>query len=619
VSALDQMEQPCEGTHPGSPTDDALFDYAAGRMHPDAAEFVAAHLEGCARCAARHARVIEVRLALEAPPVGPFDPQRAVSAVKRRLATPRRARPWALALGVTAALVVGALGGWLAFAPPRDAGPAWAIVSATGAARVGDGALGPVLPVGEALRVAAGGRVLATWGEARVLVDGGAGEAVVRLDHTRGGRRRLVLERGRVILDVDPLPAGTTLAVATTEGDVQVKGTVFLVERDGAGTGVAVSRGRVAVRLRGQAGEVALDVAAGQRILPGASTLVALDGQTRTALDALGATGSHASTETKAEVATPTGATRSAHPAMQPAAPSKPEPRQPKATASLSTEARPREAPVRVASVREPAAPSAREPVAEPRREVVADSDRRPIPNGPTAEVLQAARAALAAGDHRYAIRIAEALRRRTLSPVESVRVLVVLGQAERAALRPELAVLAFSDAASVAGAPAVESEQACYLLAQTLARDVGDAPRAVAAWRRAAERFPRGLLAPEVAFRLGESLLEAGDARGGVAQLDRYLAEHPGAPHADEAHLLAAAALRDRLGDCAGAIQHFAAVAANGRRGPRAETALIGQARCLQGLGRKDEARRAFEQYLKLAPDGRHADEARRFSSNAN
>lgn len=616
MSALNQMEQPCEGTHPGSPTDDALFDYASGRMHPDAAEFVAAHLEGCARCAARHARVIEVRLAFEAPPIGPFDAQRAVNAVKRTLAAPRRGRPWALALGVSVALVVGALGGWLAFGPRRDAGPSWAIVSATGSAEVGDHALGPVLPVGEPLRVAAGGKVLAKWGEARVLVDGTNGEAVVRLDHTRGGKRRLVLERGRVILDVDPLPAGTTLAVATAEGDVQVKGTVFLVEREGAGTGVAVSRGRVAVRLHGQSGEVALDVAAGQRILPGASTLVTLDGQTRAALDALGATGSHAQAAAAPE---PTPAVAAPTLDVKPEAKAEPAAQPKLATAAPSETHRPGP-PVRVASAREPSTPSlpvVREPAPEPRRDPIADSDRRPLPTGPTPEVLQAARTALAAGDHRYAIRIAEALRRRALSPVESVRTLVVLAQAERAAMRPELAVRAFNEAAAVQGAPAVEAEQASYLLAQTLARDVGDAQRAVAAYRRSAERFPRGLLAPEVAFRLGESMLEAGDARGGVAQLDRYIAEHTGAAHVDEAHLLAAAALRDRLGDCAGAIQHFAAVAANGRRGPRAETALIGQARCLQGLGKKDEARRAFEQYLKLAPDGRHADEARRFAGN--
>jgi len=83
-----------------------------------------------------------------------------------------------------------------------------------------------------------------------------------------------------------------------------------------------------------------------------------------------------------------------------------------------------------------------------------------------------------------------------------------------------------------------------------------------------------------------------------------------PTAPHVDDAHLSIASARRDCLGDCAGAVPHLRAVADG--RGPRAELALIGEARCLKTIGRGVEARQAYEKYLRVQPHGRYADEAR-------
>src|SRR5205807_3088328 len=113
-----------------------------------------------------------------------------------------------------------------------------------------------------------------------------------------------------------------------------------------------------------------------------------------------------------------------------------------------------------------------------------------------------------------------------------------------------------------------------------------------------------------EAAFRRGEALLHAGDTRAGLEALERYLRQFPSAPHADDAHLYVAEARRDRLGDCAGALPHLKAVADG--RGPRAESALIGAARCLAKIGRSDEARNTWKQYLDAQPHGRYADEAR-------
>ena len=38
--------------HIGGPTEEALFAWRAGRLHPEAAEWIGAHVDGCARCRA---------------------------------------------------------------------------------------------------------------------------------------------------------------------------------------------------------------------------------------------------------------------------------------------------------------------------------------------------------------------------------------------------------------------------------------------------------------------------------------------------------------------------------------------------------------------------------------
>ncbi|HEX4622570.1 MAG TPA: hypothetical protein VH208_13495, partial [Myxococcaceae bacterium] len=83
-----------------------------------------------------------------------------------------------------------------------------------------------------------------------------------------------------------------------------------------------------------------------------------------------------------------------------------------------------------------------------------------------------------------------------------------------------------------------------------------------------------------------------------------------PRGARAVHAHLLTAGARRDFLGDCAGAIVHFRAIARD--RSSASQLALIGEARCLRTLGRDDQARSAYAQYLAAAPHGRYALEAR-------
>jgi hypothetical protein len=146
--------------------------------------------------------------------------------------------------------------------------------------------------------------------------------------------------------------------------------------------------------------------------------------------------------------------------------------------------------------------------------------------------------------------------------------------------------------------------------LAQILGRDLADPRRASAVWAESQRRFPGGIFKEEAAYRVGESLLSAGETLEGLQAVERYLAAWPKGAHADDAHLLAANARRDRLGDCAGALPHLRAVASG--RGPRAEMALVAEARCLKTVGRIDEARAAYGAYLAGEPHGRFADEAR-------
>jgi hypothetical protein len=198
-------------------------------------------------------------------------------------------------------------------------------------------------------------------------------------------------------------------------------------------------------------------------------------------------------------------------------------------------------------------------------------------------------------------------LRRRNLETTDAARASLLEAQAFRLDHRPERAVPLLEKVSRGTGP---EAEQGLVLLAQMLGRDLGDPRRASSVWAESQRRFPSGIFKEEAAFRLGESLLAAGETLEGLSALERYLSSYAKGAHADDAHLLAAGARRDRLGDCAGALPHLRAVASG--RGPRAEMALVAEARCLKSVGRLDEARAAYSAYLASEPHGRFADEAR-------
>ena len=603
--------------HAGGPTEEALFDFRAGRLHPEAAEWIGAHVDGCARCRSTMARIDAVREALEPPPEPPFMRQADIIAVRHRLEHGRvrwRRMGWAACAGALAGFAL-----VLALRWPHRAAPGsvdnvgFALVSRQGAADV---ELGDDHAVAEAkmtlpphgwLTVAPNARVVATWSGARVAVEGGPTGARLQLADSRTTLRQLTLERGRVVLDVEPLVAGAELAVVTNDARVRVHGTRFLVEASSAGTAVAIDRGRVQVA----GGHGAVELSAGFQLLPGAATAVPLS------LD-------YAARLTAIEGALPSGPTESLDVFADVADAVVSVDGVSYGRAPLSVALAPGAHLVRVRA-------QGRLPVEErvevvagtptlfhaelPELSVVEEPDHAtPTPSLPTArDLLARARAEVLAGAYDRAIARLGELARGHATPVQLARATLLEAQAERLARRPERALPLLEH---VARGDGPEAEQAQFLLGQTLGRDLHDPVRAAAAYGESGRRFARGIFAEEAALRRGEALLAAGDTQAGIEQLEEYLRQFPSAPHADDAHLYLASARRDRLGDCAGAVPHLRVVADG--RGPRAELALIGAARCLRTLGRSDEARATYGKYLRLQPHGRYADEAHLYATGS-
>ncbi|HEY2749613.1 MAG TPA: PEGA domain-containing protein [Polyangia bacterium] len=594
-----------EPLHIGGPTEEALFAWRAGRLHPEAADWIGAHVDGCKRCRAAMAHVDAVHEALEPPPEPAFLRQRQINEVRRRLEErPTRRMPlgqmkWAALAGAVAGFIV-----VFALHPRRPQAPSdavgFALVSRQGAADVevgDDHAVAEAkmsLPVGGWLTIAPSARVVATWAGARVAVEGGPTGARVQLAESRALVRTLTLDRGRVVLDVDPLAPGATLAVKTHDSRVTVHGTRFLVEATPGGTSVAIDRGRVRV-----AGARTLELAAGFEIIPGATQPLPLGADFAARLAALDSPLASGPTESLDVFADVADAAVSIDGVEYGRAP-------------LSLALPPGAHNVRVRA-------NGRLPVEE-RVEVAAGTPtifhaelpelstvEEPDAQRPRVDLLSRARADVLAGAYDRAIARLHELAHGQPTKLQLERAALLEAQAERLARRPERALPLLQEAARGNGP---EAEQAQFLLAQTLGRDLHDPVRAAAAYEASERRFSRGIFSEEAALRRGEALLAAGDTEAGVEALERYLRQYPTAPHVDDAHLSIASARRDRLGDCAGAVPHLRAVADG--RGPRAELALIGVARCLKTLGRGGEARDAYEKYLRTQPHGRYADEAR-------
>jgi len=235
---------------------------AGGPLTPSEEELRVAHRRDCPLCAFERqvaALAGDIDDAGPASPMSAAEVDRFYKSVQRELAADKvvplreRTRPGvfsftlrrlALAaafLSVTAALAVslyvvrnGSAGGGRLF-----------VVSGTTTA--GDTVLrgGDTLREGEALTIDKGYAGFVPCYDVEVFADESSRIKMGRLSKTSC---ELSLEYGRVVTRAIAIPQGSRLVVATQNGTVEVKGTVFTVETDGVETKVRVMEGAVLVR-----------------------------------------------------------------------------------------------------------------------------------------------------------------------------------------------------------------------------------------------------------------------------------------------------------------------------------------------------------------------------------
>lgn len=182
----------------------------------------------------------------------------------RRARAARRRRAAVRAAALAAALTAAAAGVAFVFRARPLPDAAAQVTALQGAVEIaaGDATRAPpslaLVPLtsGEELRTGEGGMAKASLATGATVEVGPSTR--VRFTPAGAGRGRLddivALDRGRISVDVPPLPEGVTLSVRTADAVVTVHGTRFSVERrpgaagEPAETRVAVAEGRVAVR-----------------------------------------------------------------------------------------------------------------------------------------------------------------------------------------------------------------------------------------------------------------------------------------------------------------------------------------------------------------------------------
>ncbi|MGK3990244.1 FecR domain-containing protein [Sorangium sp. So ce136] len=190
--------------------------------------------------------------------------QLAAQEAERRARAGRRRRAVVAAAALAAALAAVAAGGALVFRtrPLPDAAAQVTALQGEVEIAAGDATRSPppraLVPLasGEELRTGEGATARASLATGAAVEVGPSTR--VRFTPAGAGRDRVddvvALDRGRISVDVPPLPAGATLSVRTADAVVTVHGTRFSVERrpgaagEPAETRVAVAEGRVSVR-----------------------------------------------------------------------------------------------------------------------------------------------------------------------------------------------------------------------------------------------------------------------------------------------------------------------------------------------------------------------------------
>jgi len=152
-------------------------------------------------------------------------------------------------------------------------------------------------------------------------------------------------------------------------------------------------------------------------------------------------------------------------------------------------------------------------------------------------------------------------------------------------------------------------AEAALYELARSTALHSGRREEALALLATHGARFPASALRGEVDELEVRLLYELGRDREALAKSEATLAAPWGRVISSELHLLRGIIYEERLRDCGSAVTEYVALV--GDPGPRADDAEFRRARCLERLGRREDAASAFERYLGR-PAPKHAEAAR-------
>jgi hypothetical protein len=149
----------------------------------------------------------------------------------------------------------------------------------------------------------------------------------------------------------------------------------------------------------------------------------------------------------------------------------------------------------------------------------------------------------------------------------------------------------------------------ALYEAARLTAERLREPSRALALLEEHEKRFSNGAMRGEVAWLRVQSLRDLGRLDEALARSEALLSSPEGRALASELHWLRGRIYQDGRADCGRAASEFVALV--GEPGARGDDAELRRARCLEQLGRNDDAAAAYQRYLARA-DARHAAEAR-------
>ncbi len=473
-----------------------------------------------------------------------------------------------------------------------------------------EAAAGATLPEATRLRTDARGQALLSAARARVLVAAGTDVGLESL----GASTFLRLAGGELLASVEHRQAGETFTVQTTRYRVTVKGTIFAV-RERAEDDVTVSVTRGLVEVSGNAG--VWQVPAGHSwhsTTPATLGPAESFARERSLLEQAEADGPIAPIRVEAATGTdvvedgvdlgpapvtwiaPVGRHHfvgiSAGERLEGYAST-----QPGGMATVKLAAL-------VASAAPQAAAPTPTPVSPPAPQPAAQLGTRSAPRakpGPLARLDTSAAAPAPA--------LAPTAAGEPAPPVPSPAPVVVL------APDPYVEALALShsgryreaaqalEVIAVRGLP--HAQNALYDLAALRKKQLHDPSGALQTYLRYEQEYPGGSLLQEVELSAIELELKASAFPAALAQVDRFLAEHPGSERAPEVHQLRGNLLRER-GDCAGAIGEYRAARGDGLD----DDSLYFTAWCQQRLGQGAEAASSLRDYLARFPHGLHVRE---------